>query len=353
MSTGLLTVSPSPHIHTELTVPQIMRGVIIAMVPAWLFAIYTFGLAAIHVVVLSILFCMATEYVIVRYVLKKQSTLPDGSAVITGMLLAFNVPSNLPWYLILAGSIVSIGVAKWSYGGLGNNPFNPALVGRVFLLLSFPAHMTSWPAPVSRWTLVDGTTSATPLGMMKEGLMAEKTIPEIMSKMPALTDVAFGFHGGSLGEISAIALLLGLIYMLYKKIITWHTPVAMIGSAFLVAGICWWIDPLQFANPVFHLLTGGLLLGAVFMATDYVTSPVTHKGMLLYGAGIGILTMLIRIFGSYPEGVSFAILIMNAFVPMINKYIKPKRYGTGSNERGRKKTAPENVGVAINKQTIK
>lgn len=327
MITGLLTVSPSPHIHTDQTVPQIMRAVIVAMIPAWLFSIYNFGLAAIHVMVLSVLFCMATEYLIVKYLFQKKSTLPDGSAVITGMLLAFNIPSNLPWYIILIGSIVAVGVAKWSYGGLGNNPFNPALVGRVFLLLSFPVQMTSWPIPQQSWTSFDGTTGATPLGVLKEGLMADQLVPDIMKELPSLTDFFFGFHSGSLGEMSTLALLIGFIYMMYKKVITWHTPVAMVVAVFVFSGIFWLIDPQHYANPLFHVLSGGVMLGAIFMATDYVTSPVTHRGMLLYGVCIGVITVLIRLFGSYPEGVSFAILIMNAFVPMINKYIKPARYG--------------------------
>jgi Na+-translocating ferredoxin:NAD+ oxidoreductase subunit D len=326
MSTGLLTVSPSPHIHSELTVPQIMRGVIIAMIPALAFSIYNFGLGALYVTGLAVIFCVGIEYAIVKYLMKKPASIQDGSAIITGLLLAFNVPSNLPWYFILMGSAVAIGIGKMSFGGLGNNPFNPALVGRVFLLLSFPVPMTSWPQAGATWSL-DAVTSATPLGILKDGMRAGESMQNLMSQMPSYLDFFFGFQGGSLGEMSAFALLLGLIYMLYRKIITWHIPVSMLLTVVIITGTFWLIDPVRYANPLFHVLTGGIMLGAVFMATDYVTSPFTHRGMLIFGVGIGALTVLIRLFGNYPEGVSFAILIMNAFVPMINRYAKEPRYG--------------------------
>lgn len=326
MSKDLLTVSPSPHVHTELTVPQIMKGVIIAMIPAFAFSIYNFGIGALYVTILSILFCVGIEYIISTYLLKKSTSIYDGSAIITGMLLAFNVPSNLPWYIIIIGSLVAIGIGKMSFGGLGNNPFNPALVGRVFLLLSFPVAMTSWPVAGATWSL-DATTSATPLGILKDGIRAGESIPVLMNKMPSYSDFFFGLQSGSLGEMSSFALLLGLFYMLYRKIITWHIPVSMIITIAITTGIFWLVDSNHYASPLFHVLTGGVMLGAVFMATDYVTSPFTHRGMLIYGVGIGLLTVMIRLFGSYPEGVSFAILIMNAFVPMINKIAKEPRYG--------------------------
>jgi len=335
MSAGLLTVSPSPHIHTELTVPQVMRGVIIATVPALLFSIYNFGLGSLYVTFLAVGFCVIIEYAIARYLLKRSVTIYDGSAVITGILLAFNVPGNLPWHLILIGSAVAIGIGKMSFGGLGNNPFNPALVGRVFLLLSFPVQMTSWPAAGATFSL-DAVTSATPLGILKDGLRAGESLPVLMQQMPSHNEFFFGLHGGSLGEMSAFALLLGLGYMLYRKIITWHTPVAMLVTVVFMTGIFWLINPEKYANPLFHLLSGGVMLGAVFMATDYVTSPVTHRGMLVFGCGIGVLTVLIRLFGNYPEGVSFAILIMNAFVPMINRFAKAPRYGDQSRNRKNK-----------------
>jgi Na+-translocating ferredoxin:NAD+ oxidoreductase subunit D len=339
MSSQLLTVSASPHIHTDLTVPQIMRGVILAMLPALAFSIYTFGLGALYVTVLAVLFCVAIEYSISRYLLDRPASIYDGSAVITGMLLAFNVPTNLPWHIILIGSVVSVGLGKMSFGGLGNNPFNPALVGRVFLLLSFPVEMTSWPKPIANWSF-DATTSATPLGILKDGLKAGESMDSLMAHMPSYSDFFFGFQGGSLGEMSAFALLLGLVYMLYKKIITWHIPVSMLITIGAMTLVFWLIDPSKFANPVFHLLTGGVMIGAIFMATDYVTSPFTHRGMIIFGVGIGVITVVIRLFGSYPEGVSFAILIMNAFVPLINRYVKAPRYGVVNEV---KKSKPEPV----------
>ena len=326
MSTSLLTVSPSPHVHSVLTVPQIMRGVIYAMLPALAFSLYTFGLNALFVTVQAVVSCVVFEQLINRYLLKRGSTVADGSAVITGILLAFNVPSNLPWYIVVIGSAVAVGIGKMSFGGLGNNPFNPALVGRVFLLMSFPVQMTSW--PTAQGTLMaDGMTGATALGILKDGLRQGEAVRSLMAEMPSYTELFFGFQGGSIGEMSAFALLVGLIYMLYRRIITWHIPVSMLATIFVLTGIFWLIDADKFANPVFHVLTGGVLLGAIFMATDYVTSPFTHKGMLVFGVGIGLITVLIRLFGSYPEGVSFAILIMNAFVPLINRYTKPKKYG--------------------------
>lgn len=326
MSTSLLTVAPSPHIHEELTVPQVMRGVIIAMLPALAFSIFTFGWSALMVTLIAVLSCAAFEYLINKYLLNKPATIADGSAVITGILLAFNVPSNLPWFIIIIGSAVAVGIGKMTFGGLGNNPFNPALVGRVFLLISFPVQMTSWPQANRSWTY-DGTTGATPLGIIKEGAMNNEPVSALMNQMPAYTDLFFGLQGGSLGEMSAFALIIGLIYMLYRKIVTWHIPVIMVLTIFVITGIFWAIDPESYANPLFHILTGGVMLGAVFMATDYVTSPITHKGMIVFAIGIGLITSVIRLWGSYPEGVSFAILIMNAFVPLINRYTKPQRFG--------------------------
>ncbi|HEX5170089.1 MAG TPA: RnfABCDGE type electron transport complex subunit D [Cyclobacteriaceae bacterium] len=328
MSDQLFTVAPSPHIHQELTVPKVMQTVVIAMLPALAMAVYNFGAGALYVTALSVVFCVATEYVIVKYLLKKDITIKDSSAIVTGMLLAFNVPSNLPWHIILIGSVVAMGLGKLSFGGLGNNPFNPALVGRVFLLLSFPVQMTRWPLPGNRLS-IDGETGATVLGLLKEGLRTGESVEKITSSFPKWTDFLLGLQGGSLGEMSALALLLGFGFMLYRKVISWHIPVTMIATVFLMTGIFWLIDPHRYANPVFHILTGGVMLGAIFMATDYVTSPFTHKGMVIFALGIGIITVVIRLFGSYPEGVSFAILIMNAFVPLINKYAHGRRFGEG------------------------
>ena len=243
-------------------------------------------------------------------------------------MLAFNVPSNLPVYIIIIGAIVSIGVAKMTFGGLGNNPFNPALVGRVFLLISFPVQMTSWPVPTGFKTgYLDAVTGATPLGIMSEGIKNGETVAALMEKVPSHMQLFYGYMGGSMGEIAALALILGGLYMIYRKIITWHIPVTILLTVAIFTGILWVVDPTKYADPVFHLLTGGIMLGAIFMATDYVTSPMTAKGMVIYGIGIGVITVLIRTWGAYPEGVSFAILIMNAFVPLLNMYIKPKRFG--------------------------
>ncbi|MFY0690009.1 MAG: RnfABCDGE type electron transport complex subunit D [Cyclobacteriaceae bacterium] len=326
MSDILLKVAPSPHVHQPLTIPQVMRGVIIAMIPALLLSFISFGLGAVTVTLTAVISCMFFEFIISKYLLKQTDTLWDGSAALTGILLAFNVPAGLPWHIVVIGSAVAMGIGKLSFGGLGNNPFNPALVGRVFMLVSFPVEMTKW--PVSKMSGVDGTTAATPLGLLKEGLREGQSVPELMQQLPSLQDLLIGFHGGSMGEMSAIAILVGLAYMMYKKIITWHVPISIITTVLVFSGIFWLIDPSQYANPVFHILSGGVMLGAVFMATDYVTSPGSTKGMLIFGFFIGLITVIIRLFGAYPEGISFAILIMNAFVPLIDKYTKPRKFGT-------------------------
>lgn len=326
----MLNVSGSPHVYTDNSVKKIMYGVIYAMMPALLVSIYFFGLDAVRVTLLSVVMCLLVEFVIQKYVLKTEVTITDGSAMITGILLAFNVPSNLPWWIILIGAIVSIGIGKMSFGGLGKNIFNPALVGRVFLLISFPVQMTSWPVPkpLGGTALTDAITGPTPLGIMKEGLAAGKTVQEIMPEIPDyVQQMMVGFQGGSLGEVSAFALILGAVYMLIRKIITWHIPGAYIGAVVVFSGILWLADPSSFVDPLFHLVTGGMMLGVFYMATDMVSSPMSARGQLIYGAGAGILTILIRVFGAYPEGVSFAILIMNAFVPLIDRSLKPKRFG--------------------------
>jgi electron transport complex protein RnfD len=332
MSTSFLTISPSPHIHAENTVQKLMFGVIISLIPALAISFFVFGINSLYVMALSVLFCIGTEYVLTKYLLKRETTILDGSAIITGILLGFNVPSSLPWWALLIGSIVAIGVGKTAFGGLGNNPFNPALVGRVFLLISFPVQMTSWPLPfASRFQFFDASTGATPLAIIKEGIDAGKPVSELMSQIPSYLSLLLGDLGGCIGEISAVGLIIGFLYMLWKKIITWHIPISMLGTIFIFTGILWLINPEKFIDPVFHLLTGGVMLGAFYMATDYVTSPMTIKGMLIYGFGIGFITVVIRVFGSYPEGVSFAILIMNGFVPLMNKYIKPRRFGLKKN----------------------
>jgi electron transport complex protein RnfD len=325
---NILNVSPSPHQQSAETTRKLMFGVVIALAPALAASIYFFGTGAIIVTLVSVLACVITEFLIQKFILKTEPSITDGSAVVTGLLLAFNVPSNLPVFIIILGAIFSIGVAKMTFGGLGNNPFNPALVGRVFLLISFPVKMTSWPVPTGfRTGYLDAVTGATPLGIMSEGIKNGEAVAALMEKVPSHMQLFYGYMGGSMGEVAAAALILGGLYMLWKKIITWHIPVSILLTVAVFTGILWAVDPTRYADPVFHLLTGGIMLGAIFMATDYVTSPMTPKGMVIYGIGIGIITVLIRTWGAYPEGVSFAILIMNAFVPLLNKYIKPRRFG--------------------------
>ena len=323
-----MQVSPSPHDHSGKTIGNLMYGVIIALAPAFVVSVIFFGLGTILVTGTAIISCLVFEYLIQRFLLKQTTQIKDGSAMVTGILMAFCLPPNIPLWLVIIGSLVAIGVGKMSFGGLGNNPFNPALVGRVFLFVSFPVSMTSWPVPGQQWaTYLDATTGATPLAIMKEGLKYGESASPLMEQIPSYIDLFIGRIGGSAGEIAAVAILIGLIYMLIRKIITWHIPVSILLTVTIFTGILWFIDPESFANPLFHLLTGGLMLGAVFMATDYVTSPMTAKGMWIFGIGIGVITVVIRIFGVYPEGVQFGILTMNAFVPLINKYVKPKRFG--------------------------
>jgi Na+-translocating ferredoxin:NAD+ oxidoreductase subunit D len=324
----LITVAPSPHIHGSQSVDKLMYGVVIALIPALLVSIYFYGFGAIAVTAISIASCVLFEYLIQKAILKTETRIQDGSAIVTGILLAFNVPSNLPWWIIVIGALVSIGIGKMTFGGLGNNPFNPALVGRVFLLLSFPVQMTAYPrvAGITTGYMVDGFSGETALSALKEGVKNGIPVSDIVGKF-SYSDMLLGNMAGSLGEIAAAALILGFLYMLFKKVITWHIPVSIIVTVAVFTGILWGINPVSNADPLFHILTGGLLLGAIFMATDYVTSPMNPKAQIIYGIGIGVLTVIIRVFGAYPEGVSFAILIMNGFTPILNRYVKPKRFG--------------------------
>ena len=320
------TISPSPHVHGGDSIEKNMYGVLIALVPTFIFSVVFFGLGAILVTLTSVAACLVFEYVIQKYLMKQRPTIWDGSAIITGVLLAFNLPSSLPLWIVVIGALVAIGIGKMSFGGLGNNIFNPALVGRVFLLISFPVQMTTWPVP-NGFATADAVTGATPLALVKEAVKNGQAVGDTLSSVGITTgNLLLGNIGGSLGEVAAIGLLLGFAYMLIRKIISWHIPVAIFATVIVFSGILNLADPAQFAGPVFHLFTGGLMLGAIFMATDYVTSPMTHKGMLIYGVGIGLLTVIIRVFGAYPEGMSFAILIMNGFTPLINRYCKPRRF---------------------------
>jgi len=329
MSNPPIIVSASPHIHSEKSLKKIMYDVVIALVPAFLVSLYMFGISAFMVTAVAVISCLLFEYLIQKYLLKTKVTINDGSALITGILLAFNLPSGLPIWMVVIGSLFTIGVVKMSFGGLGFNIFNPALAGRVFLLISFPVQMTMWPAVVQNNTpMIDGVSGATTLGIIKEGVMYGDTITSLSSKIPSTMDMLLGITGGSLGEVSALALLIGGVYLLYKRVISWHIPITIMLTIGIMTGIFWLINPEHYANPLIHLLSGGAILGAFFMATDLVTSPMTKKGMFVFAIGIGIITVVIRLFGAYPEGVSFAILIMNAFVPLINRFFKPRRFGT-------------------------
>ncbi len=318
-----LFVSPSPHIHSGDSTQKIMLLVIIALVPALVMSVIFYGIGIVWLTLAAIVSCMAFEWIF-AYLLKRKSSINDFSGALTGFLLAFNLPSSTPLGLVVLGSLVAIGLGKMTYGGLGQNIFNPALVGRVFLLIAFPVQMTSFPESAN--DSLEVFSGATPLSYYKEMAKSGADLQTITSQLP-LTDFISAMKRGSIGEVSSIALLAGFVFLLVKKVITWHIPVAVLGSMLIFSGIFYLIDPSQYLDPVTHIFAGGAILGAVYMATDYVTSPMSVKGMLIYGVLIGIITMLIRFWGSYPEGISFAILIMNSFVPLINRYMKPKRFG--------------------------
>ena len=320
----LLNVSGSPHVHSDESTKKIMWQVNLALVPALVVAVAFFGLNALLVSIISVASCVLFQWLIEKFILKTETTICDGSAVVTGLLLAFNVPATreMLWLVIIA-ALVAIGIGKMAFGGLGKNPFNPALVGRVFMLISFPVQMTTWPTPGENlFSMVsvpttDTTTGATPLGLIKEnGVQAAGQV----------WDYFIGNIGGSLGEVSALAILIGAIFLLCRRIITWHIPVSFIGTAFIFSGILWLCDKTAFIDPVTTILTGGIMLGACFMATDMVTSPMTKTGQLIFGCGCGLLTIIIRNWGNYPEGVSFAILLMNSVTPLLNRWCKPKRF---------------------------
>ena len=303
-----------------------MLLVILALLPAYVVSVIEFGWGALITAAICVLACVCTEYVISRYLLKEQKqSIGDLSAVLTGLLLAFNLPSNLDWWIVLIGAVVAIGVGKMSFGGLGQNPFNPALVGRVFLLISFPAQMTTWPTPQGfNTSYLDAETGATPLYYLKHIMKTGDT--SFVENLPALKDAFLGVMGGSLGEVCALALILGGLFLICARVITWHIPVSIIATVALFSWIATpaGMEPCTFIG--YELLSGGLMLGAFFMATDYVTSPMTAWGKIIFGIGIGFIMMVIRTWGAYPEGMSFAILIMNACVPLLNKF-RPQRFG--------------------------
>lgn len=319
-------VSSSPHIYAKDDTRKIMLFVVLSLLPASLWGVYLFGLPAFLTLVFSVAFCASFE-ALAQKIFGKKITLWDFSAVVTGVLLALNLPPTSPWWLIAIGALLSMVFAKHVYGGLGHNIFNPALIGRVFLLISFPAQMTRWAVPNPPFGLdgLDATTGATPLGQIKESLMLTHKVGEISA---SFSDMIMGNIGGSLGEMSALLLLLGAAFLFAKKVISWHTPVAFVGVVFLLALIGHALSPDKCAHPLIHVFGGGLILGAFFMATDYVTTPVTPLGKFIFGAGCGFITFIIRQFGGYPEGVSFAILLMNAVTPLIDSYTKPRVFGT-------------------------
>lgn len=317
----LLNISGSPHVHSDESTKKIMWQVNLALVPALLVATAYFGVTALLVSLISVVSCVLFQWLIEKFVMKVPTTICDGSAVVTGLLLAFNVPATASMlWIVVIGALVAIGIGKMAFGGLGKNPFNPALVGRVFLLISFPVQMTTWPKVGGIFPthlLTDADSGATPLALFKEG--------ELGSDVTVM-DAFLGHIGGSMGEISAVAILIGAIYLLCRKIISWHIPVSFIATAFVFSGILWLVNPESYMDPLMTICTGGIMLGACFMATDMVTSPMSKTGQLIFGFGCGLLTIIIRNWGAYPEGVSFAILLMNSVTPLINRWCKPRRF---------------------------
>ena len=316
-----LIVAPAPHVQTAQSTTRIMRDVVIALMPALVVSTVVFGLDVLRVTALSVVSCVVIEYLIQKFMVRGATTVGNWSAVVTGVLLAFNLPASIPWWIVVMGAFVAIAVAKMTFGGLGKNPFNPALVGRVFLLIAYPVQMTTFPLPVNG--TFDALSGATPLAAVKQGIVTPGTV--------GAQELLLGNMPGSLGEVAALALLCGFVYLLWRRVITWHIPVTVLVTmavfAFVAALCSGQSEAALWQLPLFHVLAGGAILGAVFMATDYSTSPMTVKGGVIFAVGIGAITMCIRLWGAYPEGMSFAILIMNACVPLINKYVKPKRFG--------------------------
>lgn len=312
-----LFASHSPHIHGGEKTHRIMLDVVLALLPALAVSTYVLGWRVLFITAVAVLSCVLFEYLICRLLLKRKSTICDLSAVVTGILLAFNLPAGIPWWIVVIGALVAIGIGKMTFGGLGTNPFNPALTGRIFLLIAYPVEMTDW-------------TTGVPDALSGSTLLADvKYAPELVSSLNFM-DMFGGNMNGSMGEICSLALILGGVYLLWRRVITWHIPVSILATMAIFAACvgATYGGAVAYQLPLFHILAGGALLGAIYMATDYSTSPMTHRGMIIYGIGIGALTMIIRLWGAYPEGMSFAIFIMNAATPLINKYLRPKRYGT-------------------------
>jgi len=326
------SVSISPHIKSVETTGRIIWTVNIALAPAAVMGAYYFGLRALFTVVLCIATAVACEYLFQK-LLKKKITISDGSAFLTGLLLAFNLPPQVPFYIPILGSCVAILLTKQLFGGIGYNIFNPALMGRAFLVITFPKLMTTWNAPTAAFFGVDTVTCATPLNILKmEGI--DRLIASFGDRTSLYMHLLVGNRAGCIGETCIIALLAGGFFLLYKKYITWHIPVSYLGTVVIIAWIFGGKGAFFTGDPLLHFLSGGIVLGAFFMATDYVTSPSTRAGRLLFGAGCGFITMLIRLKGGYPEGCMFSILIMNCFAPLIDRGFRPRVFGT---PKGRKK----------------
>ena len=315
-----ILVSPSPHIHSAVSTTSLMRDVVIALCPALLVSILFYGWSELLVIAVSVASCVLIEWAVTKFLMKAPCTISDLSAVVTGVLLAMNLPATTPWWVVFIGALFAIGVVKLTFGGLGQNIFNPAIAGRVFLLISFPTYMTDWTIPNGFIHSTDAVSGATLLGRYAEGGVEAVAGTDYLQTL-------FLNIGGSAGEISALALLLGFAYLLVRKVVKPWIPLSIFLTVFVTSGIFYLVDPSTYTDPLFNLLTGGVILGACFMATDYVTSPMTTLGGVIYGVGIGFILMMIRYFGAYPEGMSFAILIMNMFVPLLNRWFHQSKYG--------------------------
>ncbi len=331
-----LVVALPPHERSEVSVARIMWSVVLALMPTTLVGIWFYGIRAAVVTLTAVGASVVVEHVIVRYFFRRDTTtVTDGSAVVTGMLLAYNVPAGIPLWQLVVGAVVAIGVAKMAFGGIGNNPFNPALVGRAFMLVSFPVDMTTWPVPGSQgfatWNL-DAVTAATPLGLVKEA--GAGGLSAVADQLPSYGSLFLGNIGGCIGEASALAVVLGGLYLVWKGFVPWVVPLLYLAGLGLVTGIAWAIDPGTYIDPLYHILAGGAMLGAWFMVTDMTTSPMSLTGRMVFAASAGLLAGIIRLFGGYPEGVSYSILIMNALVPVFDRHFKPRKFGYGASAGG-------------------
>ncbi len=326
-----LIVSISPHIKSEESVSKIMWTVNLSLMPAFIFGVYFFGPRAIYITALCIIGSLFSEW-FVQKLTGKEITINDGSAFLTGLLLGMNMPSTIPFYIPLVSSLVAVAITKQLFGGIGYNIFNPALIGRAFALITWPRAMTTWAEPTAAFVGLDAKTTATPLGLLKEeGL--EKLLEVFGDTTNLYTELLVGHRAGSLGETSAIALLVGALFLLQKRYITWHIPLSYLGTVAFFAWIFGGKEGFFTGDPIIHLLSGGLILGAFFMATDYVTVPSVKKGQIVFGIGCGLLTILIRLKAGYPEGVMFAILLMNCFAPLIDRNMRARVFGARKEAR--------------------